>query len=505
MPAKKTAAASVNVDAVSRDYLDQQATWNQIRALMGGVCTARELLLRLEGHKDDTFCEFKKRAYYFAALPRTIELFSGLLFLKAPAVDVPDSMKPYVDDATLEGTSLERLTGQVVEELFQTGRCAVLPDYPSTNSAIEANGGQPLTLAQTEKLGLRAVAKLYRTEDILFVKKQNVGGAVKITQVRLRETIEDDVDEFTTTCVAAVRVLRLRDGVYTQELWTNRTGGFAVETPEFSPLRDGKPIDYIPITFFSAHDLDSCARRPPLADLADVSVSHLQTATLKEWGEMWTANPTPIFIGVTAGPVDKSGKPAEKATIRLGSSEGICLPPGGDAKFMEFTGAGLSTLKESMEAKETHMARIGARALADDPREAQVADALRIQHSGEQSLLADIAHVVSEGMTRVIKEFALWAKVDLKEDQGIKLNDEFVPPDLTADQIKALIGAVQSGALSSRDLFMIFKKGGLIEPKKTFEEHEDDVKDNIALLPPPAPPKLGSPPAPPAPPVPAAA
>lgn len=470
----------VSVNVVSKDYAEQKATWTKIRALMAGEDEARDLVLRLPGHDSDTFKAFKARAAYLPVMERTVSMFEGLLFFRDPVVTVPTALDAYVSDIDLEGLSAIRLAAQVANEVLQVGRYAVLIDHPESPEG--------LSVAQAEAQGLRAIARGYKTEDILFTSFARIGGARKLSQVRVREIREtkDPTDEFKIKCDEIVRVLELTpEGVYQQRVFSKvKGGGWAQEGGPIVPKRKGGSLDYIPIFFFSHRDHEPTAKRPALAGLADVSVAHLNGSALYEWGLMWTANPTPCFMGIAPPPVDERGNaaPGSKQAIRLGSSEGIVLPIGGDAKFLEFTGKGLEEIRESMKHKEAHMARIGARALAEDPRQAVAAETARIQRSSDHSLLGGIAANVSEGMTNILAELALWAGVELADGDGLQLNRNFMPVDMDAPMLTALVSAYVQGTISSVDLFARLQAAEIIQPGKTKSEHDQEVEDDSSKI-----------------------
>ncbi|HRO04591.1 MAG TPA: DUF4055 domain-containing protein, partial [Terricaulis sp.] len=128
---------------------------------------------------------------------------------------------------------------------------------------------------------------------------------------------------------------------------------------------------------------------------------------------MWTANPTPWFAGVQSLPTDENGMALDgsKPAIRLGSSEAILLEKDGEAGYLEFSGAGLKQISETLARKAKDMAALGARLLADDQRSNVTAETARIQRAGESSTLGRISSVASSGLTYVLRELAQWAGV----------------------------------------------------------------------------------------------
>jgi hypothetical protein len=465
------------IDTPEGEYTEFAPTWAQARALSGGVAAVRELVWTLP-HMDEKRAEqYRQRAYYMPAFPRTVEFLQGLVFLRAPIFEAPaaqvEALKPFRRDATGAGLDLEGLASQIVSEVLRVGRVAALVDFPAAPEG--------LTVAQAEALGLRARVNLYHTENILGAVYGQIGGVRRLLEVRLWESRVERDAEYNETIVQMVRVCTLSEGIYRQFVWARLPRGWVLES-EVVPLRNGQPLRYIPITFFRAQDNDSTPCRGPLADLADVNVSHLNSATLSEWGEMWTANATPWASGIAPPPTDADGYPQKGYEIRLGGSEIIILSEQGQMGFLEFKGAGLDRIAETLARKEKNMAALGTRLLADDPRQAVAAETARIQRAGENSTLGGISRAVSRGLTAVIQEVALW--LGLPNPQAIRftLNDNFTPSGIGSDELNALVGAYQKGAISSRELFATLQSREVIDAQKTFEEHAEEIEQDSARI-----------------------
>lgn len=459
--------------------VERQREWSRIRNLMSGADAARREISRLPGHDDKTLKNYRARAYFLPALARTIEAFSGLLFLNEPEVTGPEAAEPILADIALDGTSAERMAETVVHEVLGPGRCAILVDHPE----VPAAEGAPVTVAQAEAAGVRAFARLYRSEDILGFKYGYVGGVRTLTQVRFAETHEEPgEDEFSSVQRPAVRVCELVAGVYRQRLFVKSRSGKYVLEKTIDPRRRGAALNEIPVVFFSRRDHSPEPRRPILADLADANVSHLDSSASLEWGLMWTANPTPCFKGITPvlDEADDGTVTQSMPSIRLGSSEGLMFNAEGEAWFLEFEGKGLGAVAAAMEAKRRDMANLGARILMDDPRAQVAAETARIQNAGQNSILAGVANVVSEGMTTVLGILVDWAGIS--EAPTMSINTEFSDYGLSAEEIKALLAAVMAGEMSSAEFFVAMKRAGLIDRSKDEALHREEIEQDGARV-----------------------
>jgi hypothetical protein len=417
---------------------------------------------------------FRERAYYLPALPRTVEMFGGLIFLREPQFRGADALAPYLEDATLTGLSMEGLASWAVSEVIEVGRVAILVDFPAAP--------ENLTRFQAEAAGFRAFARLYETESILSAEHKMVGGVRKLWRVRLLETRVEVDDEWKEREFRRVRVLELQEGIYTQTVWERGTNRAWSVVEQSQPARNGAPLDYIPIFFMNARDHDPQPVRPPLADLSDVSVSHINSSALREWGEMWTANPTPWFAGVQAAPTNESGESEVTYQIKLGSSEAILLDRDGRAGFQEFSGAGLASISDTLNRKEKHMAALGTRILLEDPRQAIAAETTRIQSAGQNSTLGRIATVASAALTSVLRELAQWAGVQDFRSVSYSLNKNFVPAGMSPEALKAYLAAVQQGQMSSQELYAALQAADVISGAKDYDLHLSELEEDEARL-----------------------
>jgi hypothetical protein len=158
----------------------------------------------------------------------------------------------------------------------------------------------------------------------------------------------------------------------------------------------------------------------------------------------------------------------EGEKVKIGSSEAITSPdPQARASYLEFTGQGLSTLKDRAAEKEAQMAAIGARMLAPEKAGVEAEGTLVMRHSGESAVLSTIAKMVSAGLTRVLQIMADWEGVSAKVT--VALNTDFADLSMTPQQIDALVSAWQRGAISRETMFDNFKRGEIIPEGRDFE------------------------------------
>jgi hypothetical protein len=95
-----------------------------------------------------------------------------------------------------------------------------------------------------------------------------------------------------------------------------------------------------------------------------------------------------------------------------------------------------------------------------------------------------MAQTVSMGLTRALQIFSDWAGAT--GDVSVELNRDFMPAGITAQDMTALIGAWQQGAISAQTLHANLKAGEVIADDVSFEEEQERINSALIGMAPPA-------------------
>lgn len=450
------------VDTRDPAWAEHIADRDKVAALFSGRETAKEYVRSLPGWEGDSLTMIQDGVYFLPIVARTVETFGGLVFQKAPQRTLPTGLKPYLDDVTQTGQEIDRFAEQSLDGVMQTGAIMVLVDYPASD--------EPMTRAEAEAMGRRPVLKLYDGNSILAARKTLIRGVLKLTHVRVLEDVEepdasDPNDPFKLTAFKQVRVLELVDGLYQQTVWRQGDGGWTAGEV-IVPLMDGKPLDRIPAEFSNTRDGEARPAKPPLTDLADISIAHLNNSAQYEWALAWLGSPILFGAGIEL---------ANGETIQMGASSAV-ISPNKDAKLeiVQADGAKFGGLKGAMDDKRRDAAAMGARMLLEGQRSAITAETSRIEKAGETSVVVSMANAVSQCLTNSIRFLAKWASVSGADNGLYWLNDKLLPASMTPEKLKALLEAWAAEAITEAELFAQLQEGEVIDPAKTFEEHIDE-------------------------------
>lgn len=315
--------------------------------------------------------------------------------------------------------------------------------------------------------------KMYNTESIINWRFKQINNAWTLCMVVLKEHYDQPVDEFSNSCVDQWRVLDLEDDAkYRVRVFRKASQndiGIPILQEVIYPSMNSKTLNFIPFKVITSEGTTFDVEEPPLIDLVDTNFSHYRTSADYEHGCHFTGLPTLFIAGyqAVAGP---PGMPEPK--IYLGSQAAITMrDPQARAGYVEFTGQGLTSLKDNLDRKENQMAVLGARMLFADKKQTETATTAAIHRTGENSVLASISVAVSQGLAELLNIFSEWA--GFKADCEYKLNKIFMPITIDAPTLTAYITAWQASALNDEELFDLLQEGEIIDNETTIDDHKN--------------------------------
>jgi hypothetical protein len=502
------------VDAQHPQYAARCEAWKRTRTAVEGEDAVKkageEYLPSLSGQDSSEYEAYKTRATFYGATGRTAKALVGSIWRKPPTVEFP---QPDVLKKVGRGRrSLDDFSREATQEDVAVGRVGILVDSPS-----KIENGDPYLA-------------LYRAENITnWREAENAQGELIPVEIELREEYEtrSEEDPFQVVFKERYRVLRLgvpevpepdskgigpdpeaywrelglkpselEQPFYFQEMWVRQE---AKDNPAKRDewIKDGPPI--IPrarggklmtsIPFEVANVLKSGLSPEPdgtLDALASVNLSHWRNSADLEHGAHFTGLPTPYITGVSgdamptqeeAGSDSGSVKAlrSPKKGLSIGSAEFLLIPsPGAQIGFLEFTGAGLASIRSLMEDKKREMASLGAR-LLEEPSTSGVeaAETVKLRQAGEMSVLSALAGTLSGVIERSLQRLAEWRGLSGKV--SFKLNQDFGLAGVDTALLTAAMAAVQGG-LWSYQVWYAFCERHELYPK------DWNIKKEAALI-----------------------
>lgn len=444
------------VNAKHPEYSKNLTKWQLMRDALAGEVAKEKYVPKLSDQEAQEYSAYVGRAEFYNATARTQVALTGLLFAKPPKVELPEALKSIGENISLDDDTLEALAKNIANECLSIGRCGVLVDLPSVEKAEYSK-------LEAERLNLRAYATLYKAENIINWKTTKINGSNITSLVVLAETYaEPTQDEFVDKIKTRYRVLDLHEGYYRQRVFSETKAGNFEVVSEIYPSANGQKLEYLPFTFFNVNDLKTSVEKPPLLDLAKINISHFRSEVDLEHGTHFTALPTPYVTGY-------QGESSEK--LKIGSTAvWVINDPSAKVGFLEFSGAGLSTLENRIAVKEKRMSILGARLLLDEKKTAEATETLQMRKSGENAVLTNVASTISEGIVSFLKDIAFFENI-AGENLIYEINTDYNLTMIEPQLLAQIIAGIQSGDIPNEVLYDALLKGELMP--KTIQSYED--------------------------------
>jgi len=351
-----------------------------------------------------------------------------------------------------------------LNDILETGRGGLLVDFPETEGVV--------TVAEAEELAVRSNIVAYKTEQIKDWDVTKVNAAMKLSFVKLEEkSVERSQDDiFKTEEVTRYRVLLLDEGIYKQRLY-DEEGNYSEIIPTD---KNGVPFDYITFYFIGSVNNRPNVDPAPLIEIAEVNLAHYRNSADFEESSFTVGQPTAAVTGLNQA----WAKEFMKEGVKMGSRNATLLPEGGDLKLIQVQA---NTMPENgMTRKERQMIELGARLITSGGG-AETAEAARIKHSADASVLSVIVSNINQAYQDAIKAVQQFMSGTMQEFT-FKLNEDFFAAKMTAEELNALVMSWQSGAISKAVLDDNLVNGGVISEDTDLEEMNDSIENTPSNL-----------------------
>ena len=365
------------------------------------------------------------------AYRRTVSVMSGKPFAKALTYgeDVPPRIREMCDDIDRQGRNLHAFAADAFFRTLAFGIAGIHVDYPRLTGVR--------TLADERAAGARPYFRLIRHNQILGWKTDEVGGALRLVQMRLAETHDiADGGRWGAKTVRRVRVLE--PGRY--ELWQEPEK----DGEDYVLIDEGttSPMQAIPfVPLYGFREAFMCGKAP-LMDLAHLNVKHWQSQSDQD--NILHVARVPILAA--------TGIDDEKWKLTVGAQAAVKLPSGSTLAYVEHSGAAINAGRQSLQDLEQQMIQTGAELLVKKPGDRSATEAAN-DADGNKSDLQRIAETFEDALDAALQYMADW----IGEPTGgsVSLYKDF--------------GAMSLGQASGQ-LVIAMQQGGLISKATAIRE-----------------------------------
>lgn len=380
----------------------------------------------------------KARSVLFNGFLRTVDGLTGMVFQSPPVLgdDVPSRLAGEIwEDVDNQGNHADLFIKEWFGDGLIGGHTGVLVDFPPVPTTVSR--------AEEAQIGARPYWVPYSNEDIISWRSAREGSATVLTQLVLREHSTEPNGDFGESPLERYRVYRRDAGIVTVQVYT-----IVDEIPVADEVLTVTNQTEIPFSVFYADRRAFMISRPPLLDLAHLNVSHYQKLSDHDWASYKASVPLLAVTGID---------PDEK--LPVGPNAALTLPDvNGKAFYVEHSGAALGQTRQDLKDIEARMGTLGLSMLQPDSRQAETAQAKRMDKAEQNSMLSTAARAMQDAV-----EVALGFTANfLKETQGgtVAIRDDFETLTIDADKLRVYNELVAGGSLSLDTLWSLLLEGG---------------------------------------------
>jgi hypothetical protein len=131
--------------------------------------------------------------------------------------------------------------------------------------------------------------------------------------------------------------------------------------------------------------------------------------------------------------------------------------------MLEFSGAGVNSLRQYLNDSENKMGKLGARLLEKPTAQPETAETTSIRQAAEGSALITVVESVDAGITMALKYCADYMNIDI-DSVDAELNRDFIDAKMDSKSLIDLIKAYQEGGISEETLYYNLHKGEILPP-----------------------------------------
>nr|DAE39879.1 MAG TPA: portal [Caudoviricetes sp.] len=423
--------------------LDAMAVhWPKIGALLGGTTAmraAKATYLPKQPNESDADYEYRlSTSTLFPAFERTCGVMAGKPFAKELVLnEVPAAIEAYLGDVDGEGRSLHAFASDVFDvSAIKYGFGGILVDYTRTE-------GQAKTLADEKAMGARPYMVHVRHDQILGYKAKRVGDKIAFTQLRLKETKEED-DGYGAKVVNCVRVLEI--GKW--ELWVERSN--QSKTAYVLEEEGATTLPYIPFAPIYGVRKGLMHGVPPLLALADLNIKHWQHQSDQDDSARFARKRLLVFTGLTSD--DK---------ITIASDMALRLPNGADAKVVQGSAESVTVGRAELQALQEQMIQTGAELLVATPGQRTATEASN-DAEANKSLLQRIVENFEDALDLALQYMADWVKAG--EGGSVSLFKDFAAGSLSDASAQLVVTMAQGGLITKETALKEQQRRGVLSP-----------------------------------------
>lgn len=439
-------------------YAEYLPEWTMIDAFMGGervVKKDKTYLANPFAKSDDAdgtrYELYRKLASFMDITSNTVDALHGMAFAKDVGIELPPELEYLIDNCDGEGNGLSDGIKRTGHNVIKLGRDGLLTDYPEVDRV--------LTKAQKKSLNINAKILRYSAKNIL---NWRLKGGVLI-EVRLQEEYEEATGEFDYEIKEQIRVLSLKDGIYTSSIYRDD-----VFISSYNPKDiTGATLKRIPFFFVGSVNNDAQVDRPPVSKIAYLNQHQYQNRADAELNAFQSSGAT-LVVALGENMSQKQFEDANEDGVNIGVFGVLSVGAGGDAKFVQAQESNASRLLALDKLEDAKM--LGARLVMPKSGNTTVNE-VDYQRSGETSPLATMMRNVSKAYKEALDVVCLFEGADANK-VTVNIDDEFYTAKASADILNVFLGCLDRGITTKIEGRKMLATVGIID-EMSDQDHQN--------------------------------
>lgn len=445
----------MNINEPTPEIAAMHERWQLCRDVIAGTHSVKKrgayyLPKTFSDMSSEEYTSFIRFVPFYPAANRTHDGIVGLMMRRDPVLEATGTLKEIKNVISSNGDSVEELARRSAREFLASGFYGYFTDHPS---------GKASSKGAALDEGIRPFVNLYDCFSILECTPGVVKGTKQPVRVRL---LDDD---------RTVRMLERVDGyvvVYVYRATDNGTfPAWEDPTETYYPEANGERLTEIPFDLVTPDGLFEPSA-PPLENVCHTNLDHYVTQGLLSTQHLFGISPMLIVTG-TEGEEGKKIKwsPAGIFTLTQAEAKAYVITVPSDAAV---------PIEHQLEKLEDRLAAIASRILARQKNVAEAAETEAVRQGAENSILAMLANAISAKLERALKRASRFTDKDA--EVRFQINTDYLPTNMSPQEITALLGLNTAGKLSDKSMFYKLRDGGVYDETLTFEEEQKRIVES---------------------------
>ncbi|MER2935970.1 DUF4055 domain-containing protein [Serratia sp. SM29] len=448
-----------DISTPNLDYNDMVEAWDINDALMGGTLYMRRLgETYMPRWPNEDKEDYKKRLAVATLLPayeETIKQDIGRVFAEPIVLseEMPEQIKELTPNIDLEGNRLDVWAQEFFSIGFQYGLAHALVDFPRVNP------DEVKTKADERAAGSRPYVTMLNPRQVIGWKSKVVKGKVVLTDLRIKEVIIVDGDDYGQTKVEQIRhIMPRKVEIYRKSKGDSGESVWAI-FEEWETSRDDIPL----VTFYTKRT-GFMRGSPPLLNLALLNIKHWQSQS--EQDNILHVARVPILsvYGLEEGQELTVGA-SSAARFEDRQKQGI--------EYTEHTGSAIGAGKTSIDDLEQQMRQAGAKLLRAENTSTKSVDQTNEEKMQENSPLFTMASSLEDALDNILQIMAEWLSLPSGGNVDVRTELETETQSVDAQSALAIQSLRQGGDIRFIDAVRAYQRLRIIDPDANPEEVMD--------------------------------